>query len=130
MCIKRLYRYMYVRTYVCMYVSMYLCIYYLCIHVSMYVCMYLCMYLLQKKVLMKYSRSFTVVVLIVQRMQNIYEQSFIVSDVRRLFKDANFPDISGIPDFFSKTVIFRILSVFVYIDREDCRKLFGFLCIL
>ena len=27
-------------------------------------------------------------------------------------KDANFLDISGIPDIFSKIVIFRILSVF------------------
>ena len=34
--------------------------------------------LFQKKVLMKYFRSFKIVVLIVQRIQRTYEQSFVI----------------------------------------------------
>ena len=63
--------YMYVFTYRNMYICVYL---YLCMHLWMHGCIYL--FIL--KGVDEIGTSFTIVVLIVQRLQNICEQSFVM----------------------------------------------------
>ena len=61
--------------YVFTYRNMYICVYlYLC----MYLWMHGCIYLFILKGVDEIGTSFTIVVLIVQRLQNICEQSFVM----------------------------------------------------